>query len=243
MKIDINCDLGEGLPNDADLMQHISSCNIACGGHAGTIETIDKTIGLALKNNVKIGAHPSFPDKENFGRKLLKMPLDDLQKSIKHQLQLFIERLKLQNGKLHHIKAHGALYNASAKDKNIATVIVKAVKLIDKNVFLYVPFNSEIEKIAQENNINIKYEAFIDRNYNDDCSLVSRGQENAVITCEKEAFNHLFTMISDKKVCTISQRKISIKADTFCIHGDNKNAIALLQYIKKECSKNGITIC
>lgn len=243
MKIDINCDLGEGLPNDADLMKHISSCNIACGGHAGTIETIDTTIALAVKNDVKIGAHPSFPDKENFGRKLLQISLDELQKSIENQLNLFIERLELQNATIHHIKAHGALYNASVKDKNIAEVIVKSVKSIEKKVVLYVPFNSEIEKVAQKNNIEIKYEAFIDRNYNDDCSLVSRGQKNAVITCEKEAFKHLSVMVNDKKVCTVSQKNISIKADTFCIHGDNKNAITLLQYIKKECSKNGITIC
>lgn len=243
MKIDINCDLGEGLPNDADLMRYISSCNIACGGHVGTAETIDKTIALAKKNNVKIGAHPSFPDKENFGRKVLKISSNELQKSIENQLQLFVERLKLQKAKLHHIKAHGALYNASAKDKNIAEIIVKAIKSTKKDMFLYVPFNSEIEKIAQKNNINIKYEAFIDRNYNDDFSLVSRNQKDAVITCKKEAFKHLLLMINNKQVHTISQKNIPIKADTFCIHGDNENAIELLQYIKKELLKKGITIC
>lgn len=243
MQIDINCDLGEGLPNDAELMPYISSCNIACGGHAGTVETIDKTIALALKNKVKIGAHPSYPDKENFGRKLMQISPNELQKSLENQLQLFIDRLKLQNAKLHHIKAHGALYNASAKDKSIAEIIIKSVKSIAENVFLYVPFNSKIEKIAKENNLNIKYEAFIDRNYNENGSLVSRDKENAVITNPKEALQHLLKMVKNQQIQTISGKKITTKADTFCIHGDHKNAIGLLKYLHTELPKKEISIC
>lgn len=242
-QIDINCDLGEGLPNDAELMQHISSCNIACGGHAGTPKTISKTIALAVKNNVKIGGHPSFPDKENFGRKLLKISSEELQKSIENQLTIFIEQLKLQNAKLHHIKPHGALYNASAKDKNIAEVVIKAVKNIAENAFLYVPLNSETAKLAQKNGIKIKYETFIDRNYNENGSLVSRTEKNAVITEKNQALQHLKLMIEKQQIQTISGKKIATKADTFCIHGDNKNAVELLQHIKKELLKNNITIC
>lgn len=232
MQLNINCDLGEGLFNDAILMQHILSCNIACGGHAGTVKTIDQTIALAIKNNVKIGAHPSFPDKENFGRKLMNIPLHELQKSLENQLNVFVERLKLQKAKLHHVKAHGALYNASIKDKEIAKVIVSVVKNIGKKVFLYVPFNSEIEKVAKQHNILVKYEAFIDRNYNDDGSLVSRTQENAVIYDKEYAFKHIQRMIIDKQIKTISNTLINIKADTFCIHGDNKNAVEILKFIK-----------
>lgn len=233
MDININCDLGEGLQNDAELMQHISSCNIACGGHAGTIQSIDKTIALAIENNVKIGAHPSFPDTENFGRKLLQISSDDLQKSIANQLKLFTDRLQLQNGKLHHVKAHGALYNASTKNREIAKCIIEAVKKIDNSVFLYVPFNSVIEEIAKENNISILYEVFIDRNYNDDGSLVSRTQDNAVIQDGESALKHLKQMVFKNQIKTISGRIISTKADTFCIHGDNKNAVELLKFINK----------
>lgn len=231
MQININCDLGEGLPNDAELMQHISSCNIACGGHAGTIETIDKTIALAIENNVKIGAHPSYPDKENFGRKTLALSSSELQESLENQLQLFLERLKLQNGKLHHIKIHGALYNESAKSKELAETIIKAVKNIDDSVFLYVPFNSEIEKTAKQHNIKILYEGFLDRNYNDDHSLVSRNEENAVIHDKEEALKHLQRMVFDGQIKTISGKKITTKADTFCIHGDNTSAVEMLTYI------------
>lgn len=234
MQIDINCDLGEGLTNDSELMQHISSCNIACTGHAGTIETIDETIALAIKNGVKIGAHPSFADVENFGRKLLYLPANELQKSIENQLQLFVERLQLQNGKLHHIKAHGALYNASAKDKGIAKTLVNAVKNIDASVFLYVPFNSEIEQVAKESSINIKYEAFIDRNYNEDGSLVSRNEKNAVIHNKKEALKHLLEMVEKNQIKTISNKIINIKANTFCIHGDNKNAVEIITFINQQ---------
>lgn len=233
MQIDINCDLGEGLSNDAELMQHISSCNIACGGHAGTIETIDQTIALALKYEVKIGAHPSFPDKENFGRKLLQMSSDELQQSIETQLQLFSERLQLQNGKLHHIKPHGALYNAIAKDKELAEIVVKAIKNTVKNVFLYVPFNSEIENVAKQNDIEVKYEAFVDRNYNDDGSLVARSQENAVIHDKEIALQHLQRMVLEDQIKTISGKNIDTKADTFCIHGDNKSAVEMLQFINE----------
>lgn len=233
MNIDINCDLGEGLPNDAELMQNISSCNIACGGHAGTIETIDKTITLAIKNEVKIGAHPSFPDKENFGRKLLNLPYKELQQSIEAQVQLFVERLNKQKGKLHHIKVHGALYNASAKNVELANLVVNAVKNIDKTVFLYVPFNSVIEEIAKQHHIKIKYEVFADRNYNNDGSLVMRSQENAVIYDKEIALKHIRRMFYDKQIQTISGELIYTKADTFCIHGDNKNAIEILQFINE----------
>lgn len=243
MQIDINCDLGEGLPNDSELMPYISSCNIACGGHAGTVQSIDKTIALAIKNKVKIGAHPSYPDKENFGRKPLTITPDNLQKSLESQLQLFLDRLKLQNTKLHHIKAHGALYNASAKNKTIAEIIVKSVKNISKSVFLYVPFNSEIEKVAKKNDLNVQYEAFIDRNYNQDGSLVARNQENAVITDKEEALQHLLKMVEHKQITTIFKKEINIKADTFCIHGDNTKAIELLKHLHKKLPKKGISIC
>tara|TARA_R110001606_G_scaffold224116_1_gene372115 strand:+ start:637 stop:1371 length:735 start_codon:yes stop_codon:yes gene_type:complete len=229
--IDFNCDVGEGVENEHLLMQYISSCNIACGGHFGDEKSIDKTIQLAIDHHVKIGAHPSFPDKENFGRKMMNISDEDLQKSIVVQLDFFLERLHRKNVKLHHIKAHGALYNLIAKDKNVATVFVNAIKKYVENAYLYVPYNSEIEKVAIENNIKIKYEAFADRNYNNDLSLVSRTESNAIISNPKKVYEHVLNMIQNNCVKSISNSLIKIKADTFCIHGDNQNALEILQEV------------
>jgi len=240
--IDINCDVGEGLDNEAILMPYLSSCNIACTGHAGTIEIIDNTIRLAKENNVKIGAHPSFPDTVNFGRKFIEMPSKELQKSIEFQINLLKERSGLQNVKLNHIKAHGALYNASAVNIEISNTLIKAIKNSVENVFLYVPYNSVIERVAQQYDIPIKYEAFIDRNYNDDLTLVSRNENNALITKPEKAFKHLYRMVSEGQVNTVFNRNIRIEADTFCIHGDNKKALYILKYITRELKNKGIEI-
>ena len=156
---------------------------------------------------------------------------EDLQKNIVVQLDFFLERLHRKNVKLHHIKAHGALYNLIAKDKNVATVFVNAIKKYVENAYLYVPYNSEIEKVAIENNIKIKYEAFADRNYNNDLSLVSRTESNAIISNPKKVYEHVLNMIQNNCVKSISNSLIKIKADTFCIHGDNQNALEILQEV------------
>ncbi len=242
MQIDINCDVGEGMNNEHLLMPYISSCNIACGGHFGDAASIDKTIKLAIENNVKIGAHPSFPDTKNFGRKV--MPISDLklQNSIRKQMDLFLERLDILNQKLHHIKPHGALYNLIAIDEVAAEKFVYSLQNYVKEVFLYVPYNSVIERVALQNSINIKYEAFADRNYTEDLKLVSRNKENAIITAPREVFYHINTMISYGKVKTITGLKKEIKAETFCIHGDNKNALEILDFLSVKLSTNRIRI-
>lgn len=242
MKIDINCDVGEGIENEHLLMPHISSCNIACGGHFGTATTIDKTIQLAREHQLKIGAHPSFPDKENFGRKLLVISDDDLNTSIQNQLDLFLKRLSFFDEKLHHIKPHGALYNFIAIDEKLAILFIQIIKKYMKDVFLYVPYNSVIELVALQNNINIKYEAFADRNYRDDLTLVSRTSENALITDEKEVFRHVLNMIKTGKVKTISTSEKVIKVDTFCFHGDTENASEIVKYVSENLKKEGFII-
>lgn len=242
MIVDINCDVGEGVANEHLLMPYISSCNIACGGHFGDVKTIDETIQLAKENKVKIGAHPSFPDKENFGRVLMQISEEDLKKSIQNQINLFLERLFLFDVKLHHIKPHGALYNAIAVDKKLAVFFADVIKPYLKNTYLYVPYNSVIEKVALKNNIKIMYEAFADRNYNNDLTLVSRKQKNALLVDEKEVLNHVLQMIKHQTVKTISGIEIPIKADTFCVHGDTENALEIVKFLHKELSKEGFTI-
>ncbi len=241
ISIDINCDVGEGVGNEALLMPYISSCNIACGAHAGSKEIIDEVISLAKKHNVKIGAHPSFPDRENFGRKIIEISSEVLQKSIEQQILLLIKRADLQQAKLHHIKPHGALYNLIAKDTNTALIVVKAMQNTFPNAYLYVPFSSEIEKLALQNGLKIKYEAFADRNYNPDLSLVSRAEKNALITKKEEVLKHIEQIILKGKVDTSEGFK-TIKANTICVHVDTKNATELVAHIHQQLTKKHIQI-
>lgn len=231
--IDFNCDLGEGLHNEHLLMPLISSCNIACGGHAGSVEIMDHVIALAIQHNVKIGAHPSFEDRENFGRVVLDISDDTLQQSLVSQLGLFKQRVDLQHGTMHHVKPHGALYNLIAVNEEKAEVVVKAIQEVFDDVKLYVPFDSVIAEIAQQAGIEIIYEAFADRNYYDDLTLVSRKETNALLTDPTEIVEHVSRMASQSKVKTISGKEQSIKAETFCIHGDNENVLEILKALNK----------
>ncbi|MBT5645156.1 MAG: 5-oxoprolinase subunit PxpA [Polaribacter sp.] len=240
--IAINCDVGEGVSNEHLLMPYISSCNIACGGHYGDVKTMDNTIAIAIENNVLIGAHPSFPDKENFGRKILKMTPEALQKSIESQLQLFKSRLDLVGAKMNHIKPHGALYNLITVDVATAKIFLKAIDKYAKSVFLYVPYNSVIARLAIEKNIRVVYEVFADRNYNSDLSLVSRNQENALITDAVAVFKHVVHMYQHQEVIAISGEKKPIIADTFCVHGDQEKALSILIYLSEHLKKQGIAI-
>ena len=240
--IDINVDVGEGINNEAELMPLISSCNIACGGHAGDTETMKQVVKLAKQYNVKVGAHPSFPDKEHFGRKPIDISCAALYTSIKSQIDDLMSVLREEQVRLNHIKPHGALYNLAAVDAKCASVVIEVMKSILLPIKLYVPYNSVIEKMALKNNILIKYEAFADRNYNADGTLVSRTELHALIEDSDEMFEHVFRMISSKKVKAISGKEIKILADTFCIHGDNPKAIDLIKNLSRRLQKNDIQI-
>jgi len=240
--IDINCDLGEGFDNEAQLMPYISSCNIACGGHAGNEDTIANTIQLAVKHGVKLGAHPSFPDKENFGRRVMDMSSLELQKSIERQIGLMVTQTKRLGLRLHHVKPHGALYNLAANDEKTAQIIVNAVRREVGDVFLYVPYNSVIARLAKQEGVKIKVEAFADRNYNSDLSLVSRNYKNAVLYNKQVVVDHLLRMICEKKVISIDEVEVGIDAQTYCIHGDNTNAEELVKYISEKLLENKIVI-
>ena len=231
--IDINCDLGEGLDIEQIIMPLISSCNISCGAHAGSIEIIDKVIDLAVKHKVKIGAHPSFPDRQNFGRKVLDISNSDLQKSLEDQLTIFKDRALLQNATIHHVKPHGALYNLIAVNREKASVVIAAIQHVFEAVKLYVPYQSRIEEVAIQSGLEIVYEAFADRRYNEDLSLVSRTFSNALIEDKYEVLKQVQKIANKQLVTTVNFHEKKIKASTFCVHGDTKNAIELLQYLHK----------
>lgn len=242
LKIDINCDVGEGIDNEASILPLISSCNIACGGHAGNIETMTKIVFLAKKHKVKVGAHPSYPDKKNFGRVSMQMEEHDLIECIQKQIYDFVCILKKENVNLHHIKAHGALYNDIAKNYHLAKTFLLAIKEFKQNTHLYVPYGSIIAREALLQNFKVKYEAFADRSYNTDLSLVSRKLPNAIIEDPKKVIAQILLIAKKHKTKTISRTFENIFADTFCIHGDTTTALQILTYLTLNLPNNNIKI-
>ena len=232
--LDINCDLGEGLNNEHIIMPLIDSCNIACGGHAGDNGSMIECVEISIRNNVKIGAHPSFPDKINFGRKKINISPSELSYSIISQIES-LEAIASSYGViLNHIKAHGALYNHMMIDAYLSNLYLDALKDFKNKYSLYIPYKSEIEKIAIKRGFSIVYEVFGDRNYNDDLSLVSRNYENALITNPDNVVEHIKTIKETKTVKTINGNFQKIKFDTICIHSDTNNSIDILKKINKE---------
>ena len=231
--ININCDLGEGLNNEHIIMPLINSCNIACGGHAGNNESMIQCVEIAIRNNLQIGAHPSYPDRLNFGRKKIDISNSEFSHSLINQVES-LEQIASSYGKeINHIKAHGALYNEMINDSDIADFYLDTVKDYKESCSLYVPYNSKIEKLALKKGFNIIYEVFGDRNYNDDLSLVSRDKENAIINSPDNVIKHLKPIVESNTVKTITGNYNEIKFDTICIHSDTNNSIEILKNINR----------
>lgn len=240
--IDINADVGEGFNNEASLLPLISSCNIACGGHAGDEQTMQTVIRLAQQYDVNIGAHPSYPDREYFGRKPMNISNMDLSESIADQINALLKVVHNENAHLHHVKPHGALYNKAMKDQPTAIAIILAMKTIALPLKLYAPQGSVLAREAERQGIDVIYEAFADRNYNEDLSLVSRNESEALITDSERMFDHVYGMITKRKVRALNGVEVEIKADTFCVHGDQPDAVKLVQVLTENLKKNHILI-
>lgn len=220
------------MDNEHLIMPFIHSCNIACGGHAGDAATMKRVIALARENGVEIGAHPSYPDKENFGRVSLSMEKNALTDSIRSQMNAFVVAMGDDARDLHHIKAHGALYNDLAKNRELAETYLEGIETFKDEVVVYVPFDSEIQKVAKEKGFKTAVEAFGDRNYQDDLKLVSRKEPEALITDKREVLAHV-KRIAGGCVRTISGKEFPLHADTICIHSDTDNALDILKYLKQ----------
>ncbi|WP_340156607.1 5-oxoprolinase subunit PxpA [uncultured Winogradskyella sp.] len=241
-KIDINADVGEGIGNEAQLLPFISSCNIACGGHAGYLQTMKTVVKLAKLNSVKIGAHPSFPDKLNFGRVVMKLSNEALFESLTSQIENLQSVLKSEGLQLNHIKPHGALYNLATKDLETANVIIRVIKSLNAPIKLYAPCNSVLADLAIKEQIEVEFEAFADRNYNDDLSLVSRENSNAILHKNDVVLSHVLGIVKQGKVTSINGVEVLIKANTICVHGDTENALGILDYLNTNLIRNGIKI-
>ncbi|HLP35681.1 5-oxoprolinase subunit PxpA [Lacibacter sp.] len=229
--IDLNCDLGEGLTTDEQIIPLISSANIACGYHAGDVDTMKRTIELCLQYNVAIGAHPSWPDKEYFGRTEMQKTAEEIYNIVTAQLLLIAQIAKEQGVKLHHVKPHGALYNQSAKDRTISAAIAKAVYDFDSSLIMFGLSGSISLAEAVALGLQTAHEVFSDRTYQDDGSLTPRSQPNALITDEQTSLQQILQMINSNTVTSVTGKIINLKADTICIHGDGSNAVAFAKII------------
>jgi len=221
---DINCDMGEGMAYDGLIMPFIDAASIACGFHAGNSDTIKKTIDLALEHQVKIGAHPSFRDKENFGRREMKLPHDRVYAIVIEQLIKVDLIAKEKGARLHHMKPHGALYNMAAKDRGLAQTLATVVKDFDEKLVVYGLSGSYLVTEAEALGLKVAHEAFADRTYFDDGSLVPRKQPDAVIDSKEQMIHQVNQLVKNGTVTTVSGKTIAVKADTICIHSDTRHA-------------------
>ena len=225
--IDINCDMGEGMQNDAALMSYISSANIACGYHAGNEDTIKRTIELALNHGVAIGAHTSYQDRENFGRLSQSISLIELAELISDQLSLF-EKITAQMGcKIHHVKLHGALYNDCAKDALSSKIIAQTIQAIDPSLLLYGLSGSHTIKEAKKIGLHCVQEVFADRTYQSNGQLTPRHLDHALIVDPNESAKQVLTMVLDQEIKTDDGTMIAVEAETICIHGDHPNSVEI----------------
>lgn len=227
----INCDLGEGLKNDILLMPYIDACSVACGGHAGNENTIKTALNQAKALGVAVGAHPSIPDKENFGRKETNISAEALAKSLHQQVSLFRDMCMDVNMKMHHIKLHGALYNLAARDRSTSQLVMDTLSDFRSTPF-FAPWESVFYRVAIAKDIKVIPEAFADRRYNPDLSLQSRDQPGSLITNAEESLHQVLQIVHKSHVETTSGETARIKATTFCVHGDNPSALSILKKLK-----------
>ena len=239
--IDLNCDMGEGIGNEELLMPFISSANIACGYHAGNEDEIKRVVDLCIKYKVAIGAHASFPDKENFGRVEMHLPAEEVYKLVKNQIEILNTITLAAGAKLHHIKPHGALYNMAAKDAPLAHAIATAVKDVNAGLIFYGLSGSEMIDAATKMGLQTAHEVFADRTYQPDGSLTPRPDANALITDAATAIKQVMQIIHSNKITTTNGETISLQADTVCIHGDGEHAIDFAMTLNKALQKAGIT--
>ena len=240
--IDINSDLGEyrnetQLNNELNILNYVSSCSIACGGHIGDFNSIKTIIEACNEHGVAIGPHPSFPDKEGFGRRMINIGLEDLEKSIREQIDFFLEVADSLSTPVNHIKLHGLLYNEVSKSKELSSLFINLVNSFEKKLPIIGPAHSLLGQMLEEKGMTFIPEAFIDRAYNEDLTLVDRNQEGSILSTVEEQINQARSIVCDQKIVS-NNRSLKLKAKTLCIHGDHPNSLevakALIEMLKEE---------
>ena len=247
MEININCDLGEKSKHhsnkyDPELLGIVNSANIACGYHAGDEDTMRETIKISKKNGVSIGAHPSFNDPENFGRKRINLSSVEIEKLIQEQYNILQDIAQQNEVSVSHIKPHGALNNMACEDIELATIIAKTIYKINKDLIYLVPTGSKMELSAKKLGMKVACEIFADRNYEDDGNLVSRKKNTALITDPIKAQKHVLKMVKNQALNCLSGKQIPCEIDSVCIHGDNLSSLDTAFKVKENLKENNLDL-
>ena len=247
MEININCDLGEKSKHhsnkyDPDLLEIVNSANVACGYHAGDEETMNQVVKISKNNGVSIGAHPSFKDPENFGRERMNLSESEIKKLIIDQYEI-LQKIALTYGEIvSHVKPHGALNNMACEDIELATILAKTIKDINKDIIYLVPTGSKMQEAAKKFDMKFACEIFADRNYEDDGNLVSRKKSHALIMDPEQAKKHVLKMVQTQSLNCHSGKQIPCEIDSVCIHGDNLSSLATAKSIRENLIENGLEL-
>ncbi|MFQ1050889.1 5-oxoprolinase subunit PxpA [Avibacterium paragallinarum] len=240
--VDLNVDLAEGCGNDQRLLQLVTSANVACGLHAGDFNEMRKAIRWAKENNVRVGAHPSFPDRENFGRTNMQLSDEELKACLLYQLGAIKALCEAENVPLSYVKPHGALYNQAAKEESLATLIVKTIKAFDPELKLMGLSGSLMLNVAEQQGLGTISEVFADRHYMADGSLVPRSRADAMVESDEEAINQVLQMVLNGTVRSVDGVEVAINVDSICLHGDGEHAISFADKIRQALIQRGIQL-
>jgi 5-oxoprolinase (ATP-hydrolysing) subunit A len=242
LSVDLNADLGEGSGHDAELFELISSANIATGFHAGDSDTMHAAISAAMHHGVAVGAHPSFFDRENFGRKELKVPNEEVFDAVAYQLGIFQAIASALGVRANHVKPHGALYNMAVRDEKLADAIARGIESVDPKLILFAPDNTELARAGETHGVQIAREIFADRNYLNDGWLVPRTRPDALLRDPKEAAERVLRMLREGKVRSVEGHDVDVRGETICVHGDTPGAVEFARELRTQLEREGVGI-
>jgi len=242
MQIDLNADLGEGAGSDEALLALVSSTNIACGWHAGDASTMRQCVRWAMANGVAIGAHPSFPDRENFGRSTMHLPPDEIIANMLYQIGALAAIVKAEGGTLAHVKPHGQLYNQAVKEPELAAALCEAVRAFDPTLRFFGLAGSGMIDAARRAGLQPVEEVFADRGYMPDGSLVPRSQPGALIEDEEQSLAQTLSLVREHRVRAIDGSSVAVNAQSVCLHGDGAHALAFARRIRQRLADEGIAV-
>jgi 5-oxoprolinase (ATP-hydrolysing) subunit A len=240
--VDLNADLGEGSGHDTELFELISSASIATGFHAGDADTMHAAVLAAKAQGVAVGAHPSFFDRENFGRKELKVTVDEVFDAVAFQLGVFQAIAEAAGMRPNHVKPHGALYNMAVRDEKLADAIARAIRSVDSRLILFAPDNTELARAGEAKGLPVAREVFADRNYLSDGWLVPRTRADALLTDPVEAAKRVLRMLRKGKVRSVEGNDVNVRAETICVHGDTPGAVEFARELRSQLVSQGVRI-
>jgi 5-oxoprolinase (ATP-hydrolysing) subunit A len=241
-QLDFNCDLGEGCGNDVQIVPLISSASIACGGHAGDARSMHETATLCLRHGVAIGAHPSFEDREHFGRRELSVPPQQIHSSVIRQVAALAAVCENLGTRLNHVKPHGALYNVAARNAVVAEAVVSAIRDFDSSLILYALSDSRLAHAGSELGLQVAHEVFAERAYDADGRLAPRGTQGAVIDDMDAAVGQVRRLLREGVVVARDGSHVPLRADTLCLHGDRDDAVGFARALRTALEDEGIDV-